>query len=235
MEFTRLKLYHYPATRSARVKWLLHELLDDDFDVEVVPLYESEQYSAAYLEKNPNHNVPMLEITLASGDTHIMLESGAMISMLADLFPEKALAPPATHFSTERADYLQMLHFGTSWMDMMLWQIRIHTHILVDDKDPNTVARYEQKLTTEVVPQLLARLEKHSHICGEQFSAADCVMGQNLLWARAYGVCQDERLTPYIQRLTERPAFAKAYADIGDFSLAPPQEQSRALASQFTG
>ena len=38
MNFTRLKLYHYPATRSARVKWLLHELLDDDFDVEVVPL-----------------------------------------------------------------------------------------------------------------------------------------------------------------------------------------------------
>jgi len=38
MNFTRLKLYHFPATRSARVKWLLHELLDDDFDVEVVPL-----------------------------------------------------------------------------------------------------------------------------------------------------------------------------------------------------
>jgi hypothetical protein len=23
-----------------------------------------------------------------------------------------------------------MLHYGTSWMDMMLWQIRIHTHML---------------------------------------------------------------------------------------------------------
>ena len=45
MNFTRLKLYHYPATRSARVKWLLHELLDDEFDVEVVPLYEGVQYS----------------------------------------------------------------------------------------------------------------------------------------------------------------------------------------------
>jgi hypothetical protein len=37
MNFTRLKLYHFPASRSARVKWLLHELLEDDFDVEVVP------------------------------------------------------------------------------------------------------------------------------------------------------------------------------------------------------
>ena len=51
MKFTRLKLYHYPATRSVRVKWLLHELL-------------------------------------------------------ADLFPDKGLAPAPNVFSLERADYL---------------------------------------------------------------------------------------------------------------------------------
>ena len=34
METPKLKLYHYPATRSARVKWMLHEVLDDDFEVE---------------------------------------------------------------------------------------------------------------------------------------------------------------------------------------------------------
>ena len=64
MDFTRLKLYHCPATRSARVKWLLHELIDDEFDVENVPLYDCAQYRPEYLEKNPNHNVPSLEITL---------------------------------------------------------------------------------------------------------------------------------------------------------------------------
>jgi hypothetical protein len=45
VNFKRLKLYHFPATRSVRVKWLLHELLGDDFDVEVVPLYDCAQYS----------------------------------------------------------------------------------------------------------------------------------------------------------------------------------------------
>lgn len=50
-----------------------------------------------------------------------MLESGAMVSLLADLFPEKGLAPVADVFSLARADYLQMLHYGTSWVDMMLW------------------------------------------------------------------------------------------------------------------
>jgi glutathione S-transferase len=235
MNFTRLKLYHYPATRSARVKWLLHELLDDDFDVEVVPLYEGVQYSEAFLRKNPNHNVPALEFTLENGESHIMLESGAMVSLLADLFPQKGLAPAPDVFSTARADYLQMLHFGTSWMDMMLWQIRIHTHLLGEDADKRTVTRYNDKFTQEVEPQLLSRLDKSGYVCGETFSAADCVMGQNVLWARAYGLCQPAPFEDYIARLSGRPAFAKAYADLGDFSLAPPPETADALRHRFTG
>jgi len=235
MNFTRLKLYHFPATRSARVKWLLHELLEDDFDVEVVPLYDGVQYSKDYMQKNPNHNVPALEITLENGEHRIMLESGAMVSLLADLFPEKGLAPVADVFSLARADYLQMLHYGTSWMDMMLWQIRIHTHLLGKDRDEKTIERYNNKFTQEVEPQLLSRLEKTDYICGDQFSAVDCVMGQNVLWARAYGLCQDTQFSDYIGRLSQRTAFSKAYADIGDFSLAPPKDKGRALAEYFTG
>jgi glutathione S-transferase len=235
MDFARLKLYHYPATRSARVKWLLHELLDDEFDVEVVPLYEGVQYSEDFLRKNPNHNVPALEFTLENGDSHVMLESGAMVSLLADLFPDKGLAPAPDAFSLARADYLQMLHFGTSWMDMMLWQIRVHTHLLGDDADEKTIARYNNKFIQEVEPQLLSRLEKNGYICGDQFSAVDCVMGQTVLWAKAYGLCQPTLFSDYIERLSSRPAFVKAYADMGDFSLAPPAAKSNDLARLFTG
>lgn len=234
MQINRLKLYHYPATRSARVKWLLHELLEDDFDIEVVPLYEGVQYSPEYLQKNPNHNVPALEITLDNGESMIMLESGAMVSLLADLFPQKGLAPAPDTFSPARADYLQMLHFGTSWIDMMLWQIRAHTHLLGANSDPRTIARYENKFTAEVEPQLAARLERTAWICGDTFTAADCVMGQNVLWARAYGLCRDTVFQDYVSRMSARPAFAKAYSDLGDFSLAPP-ESARTLAARFSG
>lgn len=235
MNFKRLKLYHFPATRSARVKWLLHELLEDDFDVEVVPLYDGVQYSQEYLQKNPNHNVPALEITLESGERHMMLESGAMVSLLADLFPEKGLAPAADVFSLARVDYLQMLHYATSWMDMMLWQIRIHTHILGSDSDERTVARYNQKFIGEVEPELVKRLERSDFICGDRFSAVDCVMGQNVLWARAYGLCQGQQFADYAARLAKRPAFAKAYADIGGFTLAPPSERAKDFRGKFTG
>jgi glutathione S-transferase len=235
MKFTRLKLYHFPATRSARVKWLLHELLEDDFDVEVVPLYDGAQYSPDYLQKNPNHNVPALEVTLENGTRHMMLESGAMVSMLADLFPEKGLAPAAHVFSLARVDYLQMLHFATSWMDMMLWQIRIHTHVLGKDSDERTIARYNQKFIGEVEPELIKRLDRSDYICGKTFSAVDCVMGQNVLWAKAYGLCQGQPFSDYVARLAQRPAFGKAYADMGDFTLAPPRDKAKALAGKFTG
>ncbi len=222
MKNAHFKLYHFPATRSARVRWLLHELLDDEFEVVTVPLYEGGQFEGEFLEKNPNHNVPVLEITLASGERRTMLESGAMVALLADVFPHKGLAPPPDEFSWERADYLQMLHFGASWMDMMLWQIRIHTHLLGKDSDPVTIARYRQKFCEEVEPQLIARFDRHPYICGTGFSAADCVMGQNVLWARAYGLCQQAQFAEYVGRLAHRPAFGKAYADMEGFSLEPP-------------
>ena len=209
--------------------------IPSNFDVERVPLYEGAQFDGNYLARNPNHNVRVLEITLETGETRIMLESGAMISLLADIFPGKGLAPAPDVFSEARADYLHMLHFGSSWMDMMLWQIRLHTHILGEESDARTIARYEKKFTGEVEPQLLARLDKSAFICGDAFSAVDCVMGQNVLWARAYGLCQPDAFGDYLARLSERPAFAQAYADLGDFSLAPPPDAAAALGNRLMG
>ncbi len=235
MNFKRLKLYHCPATRSARVKWLLHELLGDDFDVEVVSLYDCVQYSPEYLEKNPNHCVPSLEFTLENGERSVMLESGAMVAFLADLFPEKRYAPAPDVFSVERADYLQMLHFGTTSMDMMLWQIRIHTHLLGSDADERTLVRYRDKFIQEVEPQLKARLGEYHYVCGSRFSAVDCVMGPNVNWALAYGLCQDAVFSEYIGRLSERPAYVKAYSDVADFSLALPEDKRAEWEAKFTG
>jgi len=233
MHNSRFKLYHYPATRSARVKWLLHELLDD-FDVEIVPLYDGAQYEEDYLRLNPNHNVPTLEIMMADGSSAHMLESGAMISFLADAFPEKNLAPPAGEASLRRADYLQMLHFGASWMDMMLWQIRIHENILPDDeKDPATIDRYRRKFADEVEPQLKQRLEKTSYICGDEFYAADCVIAHNVAWARSYGLCSDKTFRAYLANVSRRPAFGLAFADAHQFSHEVP-DNARS-SGRFTG
>ena len=198
MQIKRLKLYHSPALRSSRVKWLLHEILGEDFDVESIDAY-TDLYTPEFRNLNPNHALPVLEITLENSETIVMIESGAMLVMLADLFPASRLAPPVMPFSKERAVYLQMLHFLSTSMDMMLWQLRIHEHVLsASERDERTIQRYRRKIAEEVEPQLARRLRNGPYICGAAFTAADCVMGHNLLWSRAAGLCADPVFTDYL-------------------------------------
>ena len=124
-----IKLYHYPLSRSVRTKWLLHELLGDDFEVERTPLMQGGQFQAEFLARNPNHGVPVLDITYEDGRTQSMFESGAQLIWLADIYKNHGLAPILSD-APARADYLQMIHFGGSWMDMMLWQIRLNEDLL---------------------------------------------------------------------------------------------------------
>ncbi len=228
MDIKHIKLYHFPATRSARVRWALHETVGDGFEVETLQLYEGAQYSENYLQKNPNHNVPLLEITDAGGGVFRMIESAAMVEWLVDAFPDRGLSPPAHEWSLARADYLQMLHFGSSWMDMMLWQIRVHEHILPQEQvDTRTIDRYRTKFRQEVEPQLLARLNETPYICGEAFSGADIIIGHNVTWARGYGMCQDECFRAYLSKVSKRPAFARAFADAARFDPAVPDRDKQ--------
>lgn len=233
MKIRALKLYHHPATRSARVKWMLHEVVGDAFTVEKVALYDGVQYGADFLALNPNHCVPVLEITWDDGELQRMLESAAMVALLADAYPQKQLAPPPAA-SRERADYLQMLHFGATTMDTMLSQVRIHEHMLPPaERDPRTVARYRGKFALEVEPQLARRLEAAPYICGDVFTAADCVVAYDVFWARGYGLCRDEIFRRYLSTVSKRPAFASAFADAREFSPVVPQDKP--LATLFTG
>lgn len=216
------KLYHCPMSRSARAKWALHETVGDDFEIELINLYAGDQYRPDFIAKNPNHNVPLLEMRFDDGGVFRMRESAAIVSWLADSFPEKRLAPPAG-LSKARADYCQMLQFGASPMDMMLWQIRIHDSLFgPDQRDERTSARYRSKFTNEVESQLAERLDRHEFICGDAFTAADIVIGYNIGWARAYGLCTEQIFSRYQKSFAKRPAFLASIADARSFSVEPP-------------
>lgn len=218
MQISSLKLFHHPLSRSARVKFLLHELLGDDFEIHQMDMRKGDGMTPEFLAKNPNHAVPVLDITYEDGTTKTMIESGAMIIWLADQYPGKGLAPSIDN-SNARADYLQMMAFGASHFDGALWQIRLHQSLFPDGMaSPAIVEYYKNKITTEMVPQLEARLKQHKFICGEDFTAVDCLMAQNINWAGAYGLCRSKAFKAYMLRLAKRPAFQQAYADADQFS-----------------
>jgi glutathione S-transferase len=127
-----------------------------------------------------------------------------------------------------------MLHFAGSWWDMMLWQIRIHKHVLPkSERDEKSIARYERKIREEVEPQLGARFERHDYACGDSFSAVDCLVGHNILWSRSYELCQDAAFGEYLSRVSERPAFLSAFSDAHKFDPVPPDNGT--LSDKFSG
>jgi glutathione S-transferase len=117
---------------------------------------------------------------------------------------------------------------------MMLWQIRIHEHVLSpEERDARTVARYRSKFALEVEPQLARRLEAAPYACGERFTAADCVVGHCVTWARGYGLCQGEVFRRYLSAVSKREAFRAAFADARRFTRELPEGAT--LAQKFTG
>lgn len=212
---------------------MLHEVVGDAFEVQRVPLYDGIQYGAEFLALNPNHNVPVLELTWDDASVKRLLESVAMVEFLADAFPEKNLAPRA-QASPARADYLQMMHMAGTWLDMMLWQIRAHENLLPKDhRDPRTASRYRHKIAAEIELQLECRLEASSYICGESFTAADCVVGHCVFWARGYGLCRGSAFKACISRISKRPAFLAAFSDVAEFSTDIPD--GKPMAEYFSG
>ncbi len=217
MSIKSVKLYHYPLSRSARVKFLLHEVYDEDFETIHMDMMKGAGFAPVFLAKNPNHAVPVLDITYDDGTEQTMFESGAMILWLADAYPEKNLAPSPSDLEA-RADYLQMVMFGSSHMDLALWEIRMNETILSEGKRSEVIAKhYRRKIEKEMAPQLEARLSKHDYICGDTFTAADCITVQNINWARAYGLCISNIFKAYMKRIKQRPAFLQAYADSARF------------------
>ncbi|MGB6229068.1 MAG: glutathione S-transferase family protein [Litorimonas sp.] len=212
----RATLYHYPISRSVRVRMLLEELRLEH-EVVRVDVLRGEAMQPDYLAKNPNHAVPVLTLTFADGAEQTLFESGAMIVHLADLFPEAGLAPPVTD-PVARGDYLQTIFWNAAHIDTLLWNTRLHRDLFPKPlRSAATVEFSLDKLRTEIVPQLDDRLSRHDWICGDMFTAADCIMAQNIGWMRAYGVAREGAVADYAKRLQARPSWRAAYADAREF------------------
>ncbi len=207
---TSMTLYHFSKSRSSRVLWALFEVGAMDFDVVDINLMAGEHLHSQFLKINPNHAVPVLEVNWADGTFQHIYESTAIVLWVADTFTDSGIAPPLTDYR-QRADYLQMVHYAGTSFDSMLWQMRIHLSFLGQDSDAKTIERYRAKIMREVEPTLLSRLQDSPYITGYDFTAADIIMGHCIGWARAYDLCESIHFEQYLNRLSSREAYAKAF------------------------
>ena len=193
-----MKLYWSPRTRSFSALWLMEET-GQPYERMLIDISKGVQKTPAYLAINPMGKVPALqdgEVTLA--------EAAAICAYVAECYPQAKLAPPVG--DRLRAKYLYWLFFGPSCVEPAM--VQVATKIEVNP----TAAGWGN--AERVFDVLDAGLQQGPWILGENFSAADIVIGSGLNFAVRLFKMIPARTSfdRYIDACTARPAFQRASA-----------------------
>lgn len=207
-----LKLYTNPFSRGRVVRWMLEEL-EVPYDVEVME-FDGNIKSPAYLAINPMGKVPSL-VHQCQGQTVIVTETVAICAYLADLYPDRDLAPPPQ--STARAAYYRWLFFSAGPLEMVMtaeafgWKI-----------DNKMAAMAGCGRVLDVINTLEGALSEKPYLCGESFTAADLVLGSYMGWELSQNRLEPRpAFTEYVERLQSRPA-AKRADELDNALMAQP-------------
>ena len=201
-----LKLYHSAQSRSIRPRWLLEEI-GAPFDLVRVDLSKQEHKTPQYLQIHPHGVVP----ALVDGDLALM-ESAAICAYLADKFPAARLAPAVG--TPERGRYYQWMFYAMATLEPPVLQVFLNTVILPEAQRSAAAADEGRKKFAAVAEVIANALAGKPFLLGEQFSAADVMIGSTLVWAQFMGLLNNQPvLSEYVERLAARPAYQRATAD----------------------
>ena len=199
-----IKLYHAPLTRSARILWLLEEL-GLPYELEQVAFQPPDK--KYFGQKTPTGKLPTIE----DGDV-VMFESGAIVEYILERYGDGRLAPPPG--SSQRAAFLQWLHFAESTafppLGILVWLRRYRG----DPEDIAALLADAQRRADASFEFLERELGERPYLLGDEFSAADIMMGFTLASARFLRLLDGRypKLNAYFDRLAVRPAFRKVTA-----------------------
>ena len=191
-----MKLYWAPRTRSFTTLWLMEEV-GKPYERVLVNVAGGEQRSADYLAINPMGKVPALQ----DGEA-VMAAAAAICAYVAERNPEAGLAPPLG--DPLRAKYLYWLFFGPSCIEPAMVQIGAKFEM-------NSVAAGWGD-AQRVFDVLDAALAKGPWIVGDNFSAADIVIGSGLRFSvRLFKMVPSRpSFDRYLDACEARPAFQRA-------------------------
>ena len=196
----KITFYTNPYSRGKGIRWLLEEC-GADYEVVPVPFGENGTKSADYLAVNPMGKLPAVKY----GDA-VITEVAALITFLAELFPEKNLIPAAG--TAERGEFYRWLIFA------------LHAEYAFMDKRFGIPETPERKYSIgygsfdEVVATLTKFLRGKEYALGNRFTALDLYLSSLIAWGimRGQVLPADGELAAYMKRHMARPAFAKAQA-----------------------
>lgn len=193
----KITFYTNHHSRGETVHWMLEEV---GVPYETVWLEFGPQMKAPeYLAINPMGKVPALKHGNA-----IVTEVAAICTYLADVFPDRELAPPSG--DPRRADFYRWLFFAAGPIEAVItiqamgWQ--------VPEGKSKALGFGSIEDTVNALKQTLNSCE---YLCGDKFSAADLFVGASLYWGMLFDKLPKLPVfEAYVKRLHERPAYKRS-------------------------
>jgi len=202
----KLTLYHAAPSRSAVTRWMLEEI-GEPYDIHLLSLSNGDNRKPDFLAVNPMGKVPALK----HGDV-VIAESAAICTYLADEFPQAKLNIPIG--KPERGVYLKWLFFGPSCIEPAMMDRAFPRK---EEARRGALGYGDFDTTMDVVAKAVS---KGPYIMGEQFTAADVVIGSNLRFGMMFKLLPERpEFLAYVDRLSKRPALQRA--DAKDKELTP--------------
>lgn len=201
-----LTIYHSPRSRSLRVVWLAEEL-GLPYRLHLLEMFSAALQTPAYLAIHPLGKVPAID-----DGGFVLWETTAILAYLIGRYSEGALLPPRETQMGARA--LQWMDFGENPLTVVMGETAAHAGPMPEARRIPALVTRGRALAPSLVAVVEQALAERPFILGEQFSAADIMLGFGLGIARHLGFVDEgtPRTLAYCDRLTARPAYQRAAA-----------------------
>jgi glutathione S-transferase len=194
-----ITLYHAPRSRSSSILWLLEEI-GVPYKIALTPIVYGDGRGTpapeSYRAVHPHKKVPAI-----GDDGKVVCESSAIALYLADKFSFGKLAP--TLDDPRRADYLTWIVYYSATMGPAV-AARFRSW---DSEGPTGFGTVE-----DMEAFLCKTLTAHPYIVGDQFTAADVLIGGAVRFFKGSFLSNNPCYDAYVARLDARPAFIRAQA-----------------------
>ena len=190
-----LIFYTNPQSRGRITHWILEEI-GQPYETRVLD-YGTTMKAPDYLAINPMGKVPALV-----HDGQVITEAAAIITYLADAFPQAGLMP------AQRGVFYRWMFFGAGPVEAA-----VTNKTLGVDVPPERRGMVGYGSLQAVCDTLATQLEKTPYLCGDQFSAADVYVGAQIGWGMRFRTIKPRPVfADYWDRLSQRPALQRSTA-----------------------
>ncbi|HLL28886.1 MAG TPA: glutathione S-transferase [Xanthobacteraceae bacterium] len=201
-----LTLYHAPQSRSASALWMLEEV-GEPCELEIFRFDNGSLRTPEYLAINPMGKVPALK----HGEA-VITESAAICCYLADTFPRAKLNIPVG--DPRRGPYLKWLFYGPSCFEPAV----IDRMLKREPGERSAIGWGSLDLVLDTISKAIG---KGPYLFGDQFTAADLIIGGGLRWGMmTRNVPARPEFSAYAERVGARPAAKRANAKDREIAAA---------------